>query len=294
MPNVACIGGSLAYRLMAAGALTGKDLGPQDTPFGPSAPVHEIGTGPEAFTFISRHGERGYHLAPSFINYRANIWALKALGTERIIAWSGPGAINKKLRPGSVVLIDDMVDETTRRPHTFYEHGGLGFIRQWPLFCDDCRRALLDACKTAGVLLHQGGTYVCTEGPRLETAAEVRKYASFGCDLIGTTLAPEAFLARELEMCYAALCYVTNFAEGIAKRDYHPGLRFEGMTTAGEDTAIEAVANQLPQIVRLAARALASSGKRACPCSNAMARYRRRGDIGDDWTKWIEPGGGAR
>lgn len=294
MSKIAVIGGSLAYKLMAAGSITGQDLGPQETPFGPSAPVHDIGEGLEAFLFISRHGERGYHTSPSFINYRANLWALKSLGAERVLAWSGPGAINKKMRPGSMVIVDDLVDETRRRPSTFFEHGGLGFIRQSPVFCQTCREALIDACKKLGLLLLEHGTYACTEGPRPETPAEVRKLSSFGCDLVGTTLAPEVFLARELEMCYAAVCYVTNFAEGVAERPYQPGLRFEGMTTAGEDTAIEATAGRLPEVVRQAARALHLGGQRDCPCSQSMSRYRRRGDIGDDWRKWIEPGGGAR
>ena len=294
MSTVACIGGSMAYGLMAAGALTGKDLGPQETPFGPSAPVHEIGEGPEGFYFLSRHGERGYHTAPSFVNYRANIWALKSLGAEQIIAWSGPGAINKKMRPGSVVIVDDLVDETRRRPGTFYEHGGLGFIRQWPVFCEECRKVLIAACRKAGLLVHEGGVYACTEGPRLETPAEVRKLAIFGCDLVGMTLAPEVFLARELEMCYAALCYVTNYAEGLARRDYVPGLRFEGMTDASEDAAIGATVERLPEVVRHAAYELSMVRRRECPCSQAMSRYRRRGDIGDDWRRWILPGGGVR
>jgi 5'-methylthioadenosine phosphorylase len=292
MPKTACIGGSMAYRLMAAGQFPGRDLGPQATPFGLSAPVHEIGSGHEAFFFISRHGERGYHTAPTFVNYRANIWALKGLGTEHIIAWSGPGAINKQLHPGGIVIVNDLLDETRRRPNTFFEFGGLGFIRQSPVFCEDCRQVLLAACKKAGLLVRDGGTYVCTEGPRLETPAEIRKYALLGADLVGMTLVPEVFLARELEMCYAAVCYVTNYAEGVAQRPYQPGLRFEGMTTAAEDTAIEATVEQLPQVVRLAARELNTERVRECPCSQAMSRYRRRGDIGHDWRKWIEPGGG--
>lgn len=293
MPTVACIGGSQAYMLMATGAVTGEDLGPQQTPFGPSAPVHLVGQGPEAFYFLSRHGERGYHTAPTFINYRANLWALKELGTQRVLAWSGPGAINKKMRPGSVVIVDDLADETVARPRTFFEHGGLGFIRQWPVFCEVCRGALLDACKRLDMLVHLTGTYACTEGPRLETPAEIRKLAAYGCDLVGMTLAPEAFLARELEMCYAAVCYVTNMAEGVINRAYQPGLRFEGMTDAGEDAAIEATVKRLPEVLRAAAGELSRTGKRECPCSQAMSRYRRRGDIGDDWHKWIEPGGGA-
>lgn len=292
-PTIACIGGSMAYKLMADGLLAGDDLGPQETPFGPSAPVHRVDAEDGGFYFLSRHGERGYHTSPTFINYRANIWALKALGVERVLAWSGPGAINMAMRPGSVVVPDDLIDETHRREDTFYEHGGLGFIRQHPVFCQTCRDALAQAARSAGLLVHDAGIYAVTEGPRLETPAEIRKLASFGADLVGMTIAPECFLARELEMCYAPLCYVTNMAEGVVPRDYRPGLKFEGMTSAAEDAAIAATVETLPKVIRAAAAALALHTSRDCPCSQSMARYRRRGDIGDDWRRWIEPGGGA-
>jgi len=293
MPSVACIGGSMAYRLMAEGRMSGKDLGPQETPFGPSAVVHQIGEDTGALLFLSRHGERGYHQAPRFINHRANIWALKSLGAEQVLSWSGPGAINKKMTPGSVIIVDDLIDETRHRDDTFYEHGGLGFIRQHPVFCDQCRQALTAAAEKTGLLVHEQGTYACTEGPRLETPAEIRKLASFGADLVGMSLAPEVFLARELQMCYAAICYVSNYAEGIVKRGFQAGLRFEGMTSAGEDTAVAATVEALPAVIREAVVRLNTSPGRDCPCSRSMARYHRRGDIGDDWCKWIEPGGGA-
>ncbi len=293
MPNLACIGGSMAYKLMADQAISGQRLGPQPTPFGDSAAIYQVGSGQQGFYFLSRHGEKGYHTAPTFINYRANIWALKELGVERIVAWSGPGAINLDLRPGSIVIIDDMIDETRRRPTTFYEHGGLGFIRQSPVFCQTVRSALASAARKADLVVHETGTYACTEGPRLETPAEIRKLAHFGADLVGMTLCPEAFLARELEICYAPICYVTNIAEGLAPRQYQAGLKFEGMTTAGEDVAIEKALSHLPQVITETMRQLALHRSRDCPCAQSMSRYRRRGDIGDDWHKWIEPGGGA-
>lgn len=293
MAKLACIGGSMAYKLMADGKIAGSALGPQETPFGPSAAIYEVGSGDDSFYFLSRHGEHGYHLAPTFVNFRANIWALKLLGTERIIAWSGPGAINLNMRPGSIVIADDLLDETRCRPTTFYEHGGLGFIRQSPVFCDDVRAALLAAVGKVGLVVHDGGTYACTEGPRLETPAEIRKLSTLGADLVGMTLCPEAFLARELEMCYAAICYVTNFAEGLMERAYQPGLTFEGMTTAGEDVAIQNSLNHMPEVIAEAMRRLAAMPGRGCPCSQSMSRYRRRGDIGDDWRQWIKPGGGA-
>ncbi|GAF90884.1 unnamed protein product, partial [marine sediment metagenome] len=95
------------------------------------------------------------------------------------------------------------------------------------------------------------------------------------------------------QMCYAAICYVSNYAEGIVKRGFQAGLRFEGMTSAGEDTAVAATVEALPAVIREAVVRLNTSPGRDCPCSRSMARYHRRGDIGDDWRKWIEPGGGA-
>jgi len=293
MPTVACIGGSMAYRLMAEGALDGEDLGPRETPFGPSAPVHRISDDGDGFFFLSRHGERGYHIAPSFVNNRANLWALKDLGTQQVIAWSAAGAVNRKMRPGSLVVVDDLIDWTFRRAPTFYEHGGLGVLRQQPAFSEVCRAALLEACNAAGLMVHKAGTYVCTEGPRLETPAEVRMFAAFGADLVGMSLAPEVFLARELEMSYAALCYVANFAEGVVPRPFKPGLHYDGMTEPGEDAAVEATVKQLPEVIRRAVTTLAATPGDQCPFRQAMARYRRRGDIGDDWRKWAEPGAGA-
>jgi len=232
------------------------------------------------------------------VNYRANIYAAKSLGVTRIVAWTGPGAISRKVRPGDLVLPDDLLDFTRNRPSTFYEGKGIGFIRQFPVFCETLRDALRSAAKRreegreAGKRIHFGGTYACTEGPRLETPAEIRFLARAGADLVGMTLCPEAFLARELEICYAPVAYVTNTAEGVRKMPYRRGALFEGMLPPGEAAAVEAAKNAIPAIAIAAARAIAGE-ERDCPCAVSMERYRKRGVIGPDFRGWVAGPKGA-
>src|SRR4030067_1321414 len=135
--------------------------------------------------------------------YGGNVRRPKRRGVKRISAFSGPRIISKRMRPGDLPLPDDLLDFTRNRPRTFYEARGIGFLRQFPVFCDAVRRALLDvrAEERGGLRMHKGGTYACTEGPRLETPAEVRFLARARADMVGMTLCPEAFLARELAIC---------------------------------------------------------------------------------------------
>ncbi len=222
------------------------------------------------------------------MNYRANIYAAKLLGVERIFAWTGPGAVSRRYRPGDLVLPGDLLDFTRGRPSTFYEGKGIGFIRQRPVFCEALREAARAAAVRAGGgrRLRFGGVYACTEGPRLETAAEIRFLASAGADLVGMTLCPEAFLARELEICYAPLAYVTNYAEGVRSLPYRRGDLFEGMLPEASASAVEAAKNAIPGIAIAAAAAL-SGAKRDCPCAVSMERYRKRGVIGPDFREWV-------
>ena len=222
------------------------------------------------------------------MNYRANIYAAKSLGVARIVSWTGPGAISRKVRPADLVLPDDLLDFTRNRPSTFYEGKGIGFIRQSPVFCETLRETLRGDAKLreGGGKLHFGGTYACTEGPRLETPAEIRFLARAGADLVGMTLCPEAFLARELEICYAAVAYVTNYAEGVRTMPYLRGALFEGMLPPEAASAVEAAKNAIPGIAIAAARALEGK-ERDCPCAVSMERYRKRGVIGPDFRGWV-------
>lgn len=289
-PRTLLIGGSGAY-LLPPGAL-GERLGSRRlrTPFGASNPVHLFERDGFLFYFLSRHGERGYEKSAPFVNYRANIYAAKSLGVTRIIAWTGPGVIARRFRPGDLVLPDDLLDFTRGRPFTFFGGKGLGFIRLAPVFCEDLRRALRAAARRAapGVRLHGGGTYACTEGPRLETPAEVRFLAAAGADMVGMTLCPEAFLARELEICYAAVGYLTNYAEGVRRMPYRRGTLFEGMLAPSQKARVEAARNAIPAIAVAAARML-ERRTRACPCAVSMERYRLSGTIGADFREWVGP-----
>ncbi len=302
-PRVLLLGGSGAYAL-PKGAL-GERLSSRRvrTPYGLSNPVHLCEKAGFRFFFLSRHGETGYEKTAPYVNYRANIYAAKSLGVTRIVAWTGPGAISRKHRPGDLVLPDDLLDFTRNRPSTFYEGKGIGFIRQFPVFCESLRSALRDAAdrgealrsapqRRGGGKLHFGATYACTEGPRLETPAEIRFLAVAGADLVGMTLCPEAFLARELEICYAPVAYVTNYAEGVRRMPYRRGALFEGMLPALEAASVEAAKNAIPGIAIAAARAVAGE-ERDCPCAVSMERYRKRGVIGPDFRGWVARQKGA-
>jgi 5'-methylthioadenosine phosphorylase len=293
-PRVLLLGGSGAYAL-PPGAL-GKRLSSRRvrTPYGLSNPVHLCESAGFRFLFLSRHGEKGYEKAAPYVNYRANIYAAKSLGVTRIVAWTGPGAISRKVRPGDLVLPDDLLDFTRNRPSTFYEGKGIGFLRQFPVFCETLREALRSAAMRRETgRFYAGGTYACTEGPRLETPAEIRFLARAGADLVGMTLCPEAFLARELEICYAPVAYVTNYAEGVRKMPYRRGALFEGMLPPGEAAAVEAAKNAIPGIAITAARDIAGE-ERDCPCAVSMERYRKRGGIGPDFRGWVAGKGAGR
>ena len=131
------------------------------------------------------------------------------------------------------------------------------------------------------------GTYVCTQGPRLETPAEIKKYKSYGGDLVGMTLVPEVFLAKELELCYASICYVTNYAEGIVDRPFKAGELFEGLSDNTERKTVEDNVSKFPTIITNIAKNIKQQ-KIICQCQSSMERYKKRGDIGTDWHDWIK------
>lgn len=284
--NSAIIAGSEGFRFVSSLECS-EYLGRIATPFGESAPVRRITADKSEILVLSRHGDSGYSVSAPFVNYRANIWALKDLGVTRIIAWSGPGAIDPGIPVGDILVPSDLVDETRGRAQTFFEGLGIGFIRQNPVFCPDLAAVLRRAIEDRQGRCREGEVYVCTQGPRLETPAEIRKFSLFGGTLVGMTLAPEAFLARELEMCYCPMCYVTNYAEGVVERSYEPGVLFEGLLSEEERARVNAAVEMLP---RIALDVLTQPrAEPSCRCCLAMERYRRRGDIGEDWRTWIDP-----
>ncbi|OMH40881.1 MTAP family purine nucleoside phosphorylase [Desulfurobacterium indicum] len=258
-----------------------------ETPFGLSNPIYRIKSpsGIE-FLFLSRHGEKDYELTAPFVNYRANIYAAKKCGVERIVAWTGPGSIREEFKPGDYVIPDDLIDFTKKRDYTFFENRGLGFVRQNPVFCPEIRDALKDVLYEKGFAFHVGGTYVCTEGPRLETPAEIRMFKGFGGDLVGMTLVPEVFLAKELEMCYGAICYVTNYAEGIKPYGFKAGVLFEGMLPEEQKKLVDKAVSRFPEIMLSIVERLTEKERR-CPCKDTMKRYKLKGVIGDNWETWF-------
>ncbi len=284
--QLAVIGGSQAYTLMKSGCLIGEALGVVSTPFGDSQPVLRLTMGQSEVLFLSRHGVDGYSIAAPWVNYRANIYALKELGATHIVSWSGPGAIDRTLSIGQFVIPSDIIDETKARKGSFFEGAGWGFIRQNPVFCPTLTGVLEKAVVGLGLECRDHGVYVCTEGPRLETPAEINKFDLYGADLVGMTLCPEVFLARELEMHYASLCYVTNYAEGLRRREFNPGVLFEGLLDQDEVKAVDDAVSRFPDIIQAVAEQFKSVSQ-VCHCDMLMERYRRRGDVGPDWHTWV-------
>jgi len=164
--------------------------------------------------FLARHGFR-HSVPPHAINYQANIMALKKLGVKKIIATAAVGSLNPSMVPGDFVLIDQFIDFTKGRKQTFFEEGKVLHIDMTEPYCPHLRKVIQENCPQE-ITLHSQGTYVCTEGPRFETPAEIRMFQMWGGDVVGMTSVPEVILARELGMCYATIATVTNFAAGIS------------------------------------------------------------------------------
>ena len=285
-PKLAIIARVGAHLDFQRQGLTIENTERYDTPFGRSNPVHVFGHEDMPFAVLSRHGETGYHVAAPFVNDRANLYALKSLGVEKILAWCAPGAINETMAPGDLVIPHDILDEGQQQPYTFFPGRGLGFVRQNPVFCPELRQKVIATLTGGPFPVHPAGVYTATTGPRLETPAEIRKYKLVGGDLVGMTLVPEIFLARELELCYAAICYVVNYAEGIKDRPYQPGILFEGLATPEEISRVKEVEAAFAEIALSLLPGLAKTS-RQCPCPWLMERYRQRGDIGADWQEWF-------
>lgn len=217
MSKIAIIGGS------GLTSLKGLEIQHRQiihTPFGlPSAPlVHGLYSN-KPVVFLPRHGN-GHTIPPHQINYRANIWTLHHLGIKKVIAIAAVGSLNSNMRPTDLVIPHQLVDYTSGRKHTFYEKGPGPYASQvehvdfTTPYCSDLRHDLIESAKRSLLTVHDGGVYGVTQGPRLETAAEIDRLARDGCDLVGMTGMPEAALARELGLCYATCAVVANPAAG--------------------------------------------------------------------------------
>ncbi len=206
--KLAVIGGSGVYDIETLTDIEERHI---STPFGDPSDSIVIGTlSGKRIAFLPRHG-RGHRLTPSEVPYRANIWALKSLGVERIISISACGSMKEKYAPRHIVIPDQVYDNTKIRDYSFFGDGLVAHIGLADPFCPHLRQVLHEAVEKAGGTVHMGGTFIVIEGPRFSTRGESNIYRSWGVDIIGMTAVPEAQLAREAEICYATMAHVTDY-----------------------------------------------------------------------------------
>lgn len=253
MPTLGVIGGSGLYEIPGL-ELTGERT--VMTPYGLPSSAYTIGQlGDTKVAFLPRHGVK-HDVAPHRINYRANIRGFHELGVKRIISVYATGGIGTTLRPGDLVVPDQILDMTQgARVGTFYEEGQIVHVDFTDPYCPELRAALLGADLKA----IDGGVYACVQGPRLETRQEIKFYSSIGADVVGMTGMPEAILARELEICFGAICVVTNYAAGISSQKLTTQ---EVITTMGQ--ASERIKGLLRHAIGLVPQA------RKCACRDAL------------------------
>jgi 5'-methylthioadenosine phosphorylase len=255
--RIAIIGGSGFYDFPD---LTDRREEQIDTPYG--RPSDTIITGRvqgAPVAFLARHG-RGHRIGPSELPVRANIFALKGLGVDRIISVSACGSMREELAPLDVVIPDQLFDRTSGRPSTFFDGGIVAHIAFADPFCARLSASLNRAAQTVGARAHHGGTYLCMEGPQFSTRAEARIYRQWGVDVIGMTALPEAKLAREAEMCYATLAFVTDY---------------DCWHETEESVTVEMVVRNLLSNVETGKRILTHALPRlepsgGCPCAHAL------------------------
>jgi 5'-methylthioadenosine phosphorylase len=232
-----------------------------DTPFGAPSDAIVIGAlEGRRVAFLARHG-RGHRHLPSEVPYRANIWALKSLGVERIISVSACGSLREDYAPRDIVIPDQLFDRTDGRKLSFFGDGVVVHIGLAEPFCPDLSGRLYEAVASTGAKVHKGGNFVVVEGPRFSTRAESRVYRQWGMDIIGMTAVPEAQLAREAEMCYATMAHVTDY---------------DVWRETEEPVTVDAVVSNLLANTQVAQQAIRNvitrlSRERDCDCSRALS-----------------------
>ena len=197
------------------------------TPYGsPSAPVAVGHAGGRSIAFLPRHGV-AHEWPPHRVNYRANLWALREVGVRRVIAPCAVGSLRPDVQPGDVVVLDQLVDRTTGRPDTYLDGPVAGHVSFADPYCPELGAVLAGAALATGCRVHRGGTVVVVQGPRFSTRAESRWFRSLGWDVVNMTQYPEAYLARELGMCYAGLAVVTDYDTGVEGDESVPPVSLE-------------------------------------------------------------------
>jgi 5'-methylthioadenosine phosphorylase len=259
--DLAVIGGSGLYNMAGLSDIEEHDL---VTPFGkPSDPivVGRLGGGGPRVAFLARHG-RGHRLTPTEVNYRANIYALKMLGVQRIVSVSACGSLRADYAPGHIVIPDQLFDHTRSRERSFFGGGLVAHVGSAEPFCPALSAQVFAAVQSTGATVHRGGTLITIEGPRFSTRAESYTFQKWGMSIIGMTASPEAFLAREAEMCYACMAHVTDYDVwhvSEAPVTVEMVIRILNQNTAYAQQAIGRLA------------AMPAEPGTACPCRSALA-----------------------
>ena len=256
--RIGVIGGSGLYDMAA---LTDREEVAVSTPFGdPSAPLLVGSLAGQRVVFLARHGV-GHRILPSELNFRANIFALKTLGVEWIVSASAVGSLQEQYRPLDIVVPDQFLDRTRGRVGTFFGRGLVAHITFAHPVCRRLTGIVSESARTTEARVHDGGTYVCMEGPQFSTLAESRLYRSWGMDIIGMTNLQEAKLAREAEICYATLALVTDYDCWHPDHDHVTVEMIVGNLIRNAETAqavVRAVVERLPV-------------ERTCECATALA-----------------------
>jgi len=257
-PTLAVIGGSGLYQMSGLQETREVQL---STPFGkPSAPIVVGNLEGRRVAFLARHGV-GHHISPTEINYRANIYALKSLGVERIVSISACGSLREEYAPGEIVIPDQLFDFTRGRQRTFFEGGMVAHISVADPFCPHLSAEVARAVQGAGAIVHQGGAFITIEGPRFSTKAESQIFRAWDMSIIGMTSSPEAFLAREAEMCYAVMAHVTDYdVWHVSEAPVTVGMVIE-ILHRNTELAQRAIRNLLQQL----------PPERSCGCPHALS-----------------------
>lgn len=257
-PILAVIGGSGLYDMPGLQETQEHEL---ETPFGaPSAPVVTGTLQGQRVAFLARHGI-GHHISPSEINFRANIYALKSLGVARIVSISACGSLREDFKPGDIVIPNQLFDFTRNRKRTFFEGGLVAHISVADPFCPHLSTMVYQAVSDTSASVHRGGEFITIEGPRFSTRSESNAYRAWGMSLIGMTTSPEAFLAREAEMCYAVMAHVTDYDVWHISEDPVTVDMVIQILLRNTDLARKAIHNLVRDL----------TPDRQCECSNALS-----------------------
>jgi len=254
---VGVIGGSGLYEMEGLEEIQTVSL---KTPFGDPSDSFIVGRleGVKV-VFLPRHG-KGHRIQPSSLNFKANVYGMKILGAQWIIGVSAVGSMKESIHPGDMVIPNQFIDQTKGRPSTFFDDGIVGHISFADPVCPVLSKILSEAGKEVGATVHQGGTYICIEGPQFSTRAESRLYRTWGVDIIGMTNLPEAKLAREAEICYATIAFATDYDcwhEEAGDVSIGEVLRILAQSTKTAKSAIRHAIRHLPE-------------KRECLCAKAL------------------------